>query len=59
MLPKLFKRFEWRLGALFVPMASFLLDILGMNFEMSKIPLTTYDALNLRHFESWSDCRFA
>ena len=52
MLPKLFKRFDWRLGALFVPMASFLLDILGMNFEMSKIALTTYDALNLRHFES-------
>ena len=52
MLPKLFKRLEWRLGALFVPMASFLLRILGMNFEMSKIALTTYDALNLRHFES-------
>ena len=52
MLPKLFKRFEWRLGALFVPVASFLRGILDMNFEMSKISLTTYNALNFRHFES-------
>ena len=52
MLPKLFKLLIWKLGALFVPMASFLRGILDMNFEMSKISLTKYDALNLRHFES-------
>ena len=52
MLPELFKLLKWKFGALFVPTASVLRGILDMNFEMSKISLTTYDALNLRHFES-------
>jgi hypothetical protein len=47
-LPKLFKRMKWKLGALFFPKTSFLLSILDMNFKMGQINLTTYDALNHR-----------
>jgi hypothetical protein len=45
-LPAAFQLWGWKVGALFGPKISFLLPIIEMNFKMSHIALTKYDALH-------------
>jgi hypothetical protein len=45
-LPTLFQLWGWKVGAMFGPKISSLLPIIDMNFKMSRIFLTKYDALH-------------
>jgi hypothetical protein len=45
-LDTLFQLWGWKVGAMFGPKISSLLPIIDMNFKMSRIFLSKYDALH-------------